>query len=281
VGTGLAGAGYLCGFSYFTSSNPAIVLLMFWLFSLSMTSFSFFGSALVNSERTAVVVGFLLFVVGTFFQVIVGAGALYFYDPAISPIYRRVFFHYPPFNFAKIFIGIGFAIGTESIEGIVAGEDTFYFSWAELNAGEFPLSDNMLYLCFNFIEYFFVAWYLDYLMTADSGRPQPPYFCCLPSFWGCRFGRQKITSFEAIHALQPTSPHGDGNALLPPAIRVQGLDKIFRTGSCGRTSARDVHALKNVNLDVKDNRLFCMLVSRAHLCGCNACARRTAALLVF
>ena len=94
-------AGFVCGFQYFYSSNPFIIFGLFWLFSLAMTSFSFFASSLINTERTAVAVGFLLLVVGSFFQVIVGAGTVYFYDDAISPLYRRVLFHYPPFNFAK------------------------------------------------------------------------------------------------------------------------------------------------------------------------------------
>eukprot|EP01043_Picozoa_sp_COSAG02_P058023 COSAG02_NODE_7149_length_3156_cov_1.175990_2_plen_640_part_00 len=88
-------AGYICGFQYFHHSNPVIVFLAFWLFSLSMSAFSFFASAIVQTERVAVVIGFLLFVVGTFFQVIVGAGTVYFYEPDMDPIYRRIFYHYP------------------------------------------------------------------------------------------------------------------------------------------------------------------------------------------
>ena len=84
-------AGYICGFQYFHHSNPVIVFLTFWMFSLAMTAFSFFASAIVQTERVAVVIGFLLFVVGSFFQVIVGAGTVYFYEPDMDPIYRRTF----------------------------------------------------------------------------------------------------------------------------------------------------------------------------------------------
>ena len=51
-------AGYICGFQYFHHSNPVIVFLTFWLFSLAMSAFSFFASAIVQTERVAVVVGF-------------------------------------------------------------------------------------------------------------------------------------------------------------------------------------------------------------------------------
>ena len=151
-------AGYACGFQYFRHSNPLIVFLTFWLFSLAMSAFSFFASAMVSTERVAVVIGFLLFVVGTFFPVIVGAGTVYFYEPDMSPIYRRVFYHYPPFNFAKLFVGIGFAIGEQSYQGMLGDNNAFYFSWEHLLEGEFPLSDNMFYLLMNFVEYMGVAW---------------------------------------------------------------------------------------------------------------------------
>ena len=50
-------AGFLCGFQYFYSSNPFVIFTLFWFFALAMTSFSFFASSLISTERTAVVVG--------------------------------------------------------------------------------------------------------------------------------------------------------------------------------------------------------------------------------
>ena len=257
-------AGYLCGFQYFHHSNPIIVFLTFWMFSLAMTSFSFFASAIVQTERVAVVIGFLLFVVGTFFQVIVGAGTVYFYEPDMDPIYRRVFYHYPPFNFAKIFVGIGFSIGEQSYMGMLGEDNSFYFSWEHLITGEFPLSDNLFFLVMNFLEYGFAAWYLDYIFTSDAGRPQPFYFPLLPSFW-CPSKKKKTSPLGASRSFadlgdvleQDMNPTHSSNTA--PAIQVVGLEKVFRTGTCGVRSANDVHALKGFDLTVKQNRVFCLL----------------------
>lgn len=254
------GAGYLCGFAYFRHSNPAVVMLTFWMFSLAMTAFSFFASAVVSTERTAVVIGFLLFVVGTFFQVIVGAGTFYFYEPDISPIYRRVMYHYPPFNFAKLFVGIGMKIGQENYEGMLdeSAGPVLYYSWSDLCSGEYPLLDNMFYLVMNFFEWFFAAWYLDYILTADNGKPQPCYFLCLPSFWGCSSKRGDKAATASGRSFVGVDIAGLGLSA-QPAIQVSGLDKTFRTGSCGRPSKTDVHALKAMDLTIRNQRVYCLL----------------------
>ena len=35
---------------------------------------------------------------------------------------------------------------------------------------------------------------------------------------------------------------------------IRRMDQMFHTGSCGKASAKDVHALKNMDLEVKDSR---------------------------
>ena len=175
-----------------------------------------------------------------------------------------IFYHYPPFNFAKVFIGIGFSIGEQSYQGMLSDENSFYFGWDHLITGEFPLSDNLFYLLMNFVEYCSAAWYLDYILTSDAGKSQPFYFPFLPSFWCSSIKKKSSTlaggpSFADLsnvfeEDMNPT--HGSDTAT---AIHTQGLEKVFRAGTCGVQSANDVHALKDFDLTIKMNRVFCLL----------------------
>eukprot|EP01043_Picozoa_sp_COSAG02_P058022 COSAG02_NODE_7149_length_3156_cov_1.175990_1_plen_272_part_10 len=175
----------------------------------------------------------------------------------------NVFVRAQPFNFAKVFIGIGFSIGEQSYQGMLSEDTSFYFNWEHLIAGEFPLSDNLFYLVMNFLEYGVAAWYLDYILTSDAGKSQPFYFPCLPSFW-CPSMRKKSStlsggaSFANLGVVeQDMNPtHGSGTT---PAIVARDLEKVFRAGTCGVQSANDVHALKDFNLTVKTNRVYCLL----------------------
>ena len=117
----------------------------------------------------------------------------------------------------------------------------------------------------NFLEYGLVAWYLDYILTSDAGRPQPWYFPWMPSFWFPSMKKKKSTldglgssSFADIgdaveHDVNPAHSSSDA------AVQVVGLEKVFRTGTCGISSANDVHAVKQLDLTIKQNRIFCLL----------------------
>ena len=194
----------------------------------------------------------------------------------IHPARDRVFYHYPPFNFAKVFIDIGMEIGTQDFEGVLEG-DRLYYSWSNLGEGDFPTGSNLWYLLMNFVEYGLLAWYLDLLVTSDAGRPQPWYFPFLPSFW-CKRRKQRSPKGAAAGFHGGGSGAGAGGRLeMNPvqsgslgnggplagqsvALRVDGLDKTFRVGQCcGRASSSDVHALKDCSFEIKNGRVFCLL----------------------
>ena len=118
--------------------------------------------------------------------------------------------------------------------------------------------------------------YLDYVLTSDAGKPQPFYFPCMPSFW-CTSRRRKQQplahsgSFADLGALGG----GDVNPAHDPrqaAVLVTGLDKVFRTGTCGTSSSDDVHALKEFDLTIRHNRVYCLL-------GPNGAGKTVCALL--
>ena len=258
--------GYAMGFNYFQSSDPTLVFFMFWLFGMAMTAFSFCASTATKNERIAVVLGFMIFIVGTFFQLVVAAGTVYFYDPEVSPVYRWMLYHYPPFNFAKIFLDIGLRIGTKSFLG--AGVD-YHYSWAELYAGAYPTIDNYYYLVGNFFEYCALAWYLDYVLSTDQGVPKRWGFIFEKSFWG--YGEEARAHKEALlraRAINQTSDaelemrdFDGGSVDGRVAVEIEGLEKTFPAGFVDKLmgDTQDVHAVRGTSMRIKHGSLFCLL----------------------
>lgn len=59
----------LLRFSMFLHNDFSLLLMLFWLFSLAMTSFSYTLSCLVKKPQAAMYIGFSVFIVGWMFQV--------------------------------------------------------------------------------------------------------------------------------------------------------------------------------------------------------------------
>lgn len=57
-------------FNYFLKNDFGLLLLLFWLFSLSMTSFGYMLSVFVSKTQGAVYLGFSVFIVGWIFQTV-------------------------------------------------------------------------------------------------------------------------------------------------------------------------------------------------------------------
>eukprot|EP00882_Tetradesmus_deserticola_P015418 GHRQ01016428.1.p1 GENE.GHRQ01016428.1~~GHRQ01016428.1.p1 ORF type:complete len:211 (+),score=89.67 GHRQ01016428.1:306-938(+) len=82
-------------FNYFLKNDFGLLLMLFWLFGLAMTSFSYTLSVLVKKSQAAVYLGFSVFIVGWIFQSVIFVAQLpYRADTYYSEtnVYGRVFF---------------------------------------------------------------------------------------------------------------------------------------------------------------------------------------------
>lgn len=68
-------------FNYFLKNDFGLLLLLFWLFGLAMTSFSYLLSVFVSKTQGAVYLGFSVFIVGWVFQTVQFLAKLP-YDPS-------------------------------------------------------------------------------------------------------------------------------------------------------------------------------------------------------
>lgn len=82
-------------FDYFLKNDFGLLLLLFWLFGLAMSSFSYLLSLFAARPQGAVYLGFSVFIVGWVFQTVIFIGQLpyspsYYYSTT-NP-WGRVFF---------------------------------------------------------------------------------------------------------------------------------------------------------------------------------------------
>jgi hypothetical protein len=88
-------AGMALQFNYFLRNDFGLLLMLFWLFGLAMTSYSYVLSVLVKKAQAAVYLGFSVFIVGWVFQTVIFVARLpYRADTYYSEtnIWGRVFF---------------------------------------------------------------------------------------------------------------------------------------------------------------------------------------------
>jgi hypothetical protein len=68
--------GLILQFDYFKKNDFGVMLILFWLFGLAMTSFSYFLSVFMKQSQSAVYLGFVIFIVGWVFQTVQFAAQL-------------------------------------------------------------------------------------------------------------------------------------------------------------------------------------------------------------
>ena len=68
----LMAAGAAFQFEFFLRTNPAVLLLLFFLFALALSQLGLLLSVLIHRTKTAVVVGMLLFIVGLLLVLVLG-----------------------------------------------------------------------------------------------------------------------------------------------------------------------------------------------------------------
>lgn len=74
-------SGMVLQFNYFLKNDFGLLLLLFWLFSLAMTSYGYLLTVFVSKTQGAVYLGFTVFIVGWVFQTVQFIGNLP-YHPA-------------------------------------------------------------------------------------------------------------------------------------------------------------------------------------------------------
>jgi ABC-type multidrug transport system fused ATPase/permease subunit len=260
-----------------------VMLLLFFMFSLSMIFVAFFITTLVRRVRSAVSIGTLVLIIGLVFMFVIFSGPVAGYiwwEQGTSPAGWAVLMFLPPFNFGALYLMIAtLSAGSYDFatDSLVAGPG---FTWSQLfqpipaasqptfGTFNFPLPVQFLYfLLWNMAFYALLTWYCDNVIPDEFGQRRPLYFFLMPSYWGCgRARRRKPVTLTAPpretdeddDVYEARCRALDASQADAQAVRLTELRKVYNDGLLDRKAARKV-AVSNSSWGLESGKLLALL----------------------
>uniref|UniRef100_H0Z0L6 Cholesterol transporter ABCA5 n=1 Tax=Taeniopygia guttata TaxID=59729 RepID=H0Z0L6_TAEGU len=225
--------------SLFPQSSAFVIFLLFFLYGVSSVFFALMLTPLFKKSKHVGIVEFLATLVFGF----VGLNIVLLED------------------FPKSFVWIlsplcqcSFLIGVAQVMHLEDYEDGATF--ANINAGPYPLCISLILLVLDSIFYLLVAVYLDQVMPGEFGLRRTPFFFMKPSFWSKRRKNYKELYESSINGslsfseiVEPVPAEFQGKE----AIRISCVQKTFRK------KGETVEALRNLSFDIYEGQITALL----------------------
>jgi ABC-type multidrug transport system ATPase subunit len=281
-------SGWCCRFDFFINTPFWISFLVFFSFSITMVIFAFFVSTFVNNQRSAYTLSYAFLIAGLALQAVFSRAELVyylFYSDTIETsgiILRTLFSLYPPFSFSKIFDDITRIASSHESDSTfqwIPGRRVVASDLVNPIHGDFILRGTYTAVStmttfgimgLNFLLYMLLAWYLDHIIGENRGVSDTWLFFLKPSYWCPARKKSRKTSLnretlveskttdsaaeevEKVKLLESSGEDAKG-------IRVIGLSKVYRKYPLGIKSKKDLHALSQFYMDVKEGELLALL----------------------
>ncbi|CAM6059930.1 unnamed protein product [Sphagnum tenellum] len=219
----------LLSFTVFPRSDPSILFLLFFLFTLSLIPFGFFLSVFFSKAKLAAIV------------------APFVHFTAILP--RYIFFQT---SHAQAILGksatslLPPSAYTFGVDLVALYEGAGYgLRWVNIMEDAFSMAWILFLLLVDLIVYAGLAWYLEQVLPSEYGAVQPPWFLFAPSYWqggvlGVAAGpsasyevrlSDSIPGDEMVTMVQEEieEPYLSTDGQLP-AVHIEKLRKVFVGG---------------------------------------------------
>jgi hypothetical protein len=255
----------------------------------------FLVSTCVRQARTATILGFGIFLIGSIMQ----AFATVIFADSTPQGYRILFSFFPFTLLAQGMSQLGDKSNTEASDGMRWSERTD-------NTDGWSMQANYNWFIVDFFFYMFWALYFDQVIENENGIRQSPCFCVMPSYW-CKKKRvpagAKLVKAKNGDIQMVTSPSGNEKKVVAHGsdaketdevrlkrglsqalagedvdvmdetarvetltddeapVRIVKLGKVFRATNwcCQHDPKRDFHAVRGISLALDRNKLFCLL----------------------
>eukprot|EP01088_Endostelium_zonatum_P016705 TRINITY_DN4623_c0_g1_i1.p1 TRINITY_DN4623_c0_g1~~TRINITY_DN4623_c0_g1_i1.p1 ORF type:complete len:965 (+),score=237.77 TRINITY_DN4623_c0_g1_i1:83-2977(+) len=162
--------GYVFDFPFFTKNNFGTYFFLFFLFAMSLIPVGFLISTILKRVRNAIMVGFLVFVIG--FAFIIAANLVY--DEDTRPL--QILSLFAPCVFAKGVGDLNLYSATDASSGLALKDAWDY-------TDNTPLGAVYIWLIADGILYLLLALYFDNVVPNEYGTRRELYFFVLPSYW--------------------------------------------------------------------------------------------------
>ena len=253
----------------FLKTNWFVLFAMFFTFGMSLVCLAFLLSTLVNTGKSALILGFVILAVSFILNLFVANGAAVYqmYNPVVTRALPIILCFYPPFDFAKIFSDISYKSLPEYNKFTRKYTPGPGFQWSDLyGENEYfdltsPPTANSFYILLGLSAGFLIiAWYLDNVLPGATGISRKPWFFLMPSFYGIRFDGKLLggdnyqtrwTQEEMLRRPVDDPVRMEYENVRNPdinyALRIVGLKKTYTRWFGLRKSQQ---ALKGLNLGV-------------------------------
>lgn len=286
----LCTVGILAGFDTFTNTPYLILIIVFSSFVLAMIALACFLATVLKSMKAGYTISYGFILGGLVLQsFMANVRLLYMLHSDMLPMWIRIvhyiLFLYPPFNFAKAYGDIARRSGRRFSRHDRAWVNGPGFTWrsfvhnirGDLAGMKYRVpctGITVLILLADAAFFMLLTWYFDHVMENNRSSGQPPYFIFTKKFWRCR--RRKSTevaeegsemiimthSEDSIDSVEMHRKHVIRSSLSDvhkDGVKFVNISKTFAMGFCGVSSAKDIHAVKSVYLEVNKNTLLALL----------------------
>eukprot|EP01132_Coremiostelium_polycephalum_P010315 gene10315-12659_t len=268
----LTASGYIFQFDFFKKNDFGTFFFLFLLFSISMVTFVFFLSVLMNRSDIATSIGFVIFLVGILIQ---GIASFAFQEDFFVAV--RVILSFLPFALLSK--------GITDLSDASAGSTADGLRWSErFDNAWFDLNTVYGWLIFDFFLFLILALYLDNVIPNIYGTSRGPFFLFKPSYWKStpskpkqekskKPKKPKTTKKKSKNEveLQNKLDSDDEDVLqekenvlsnnLPEtnAVKIVNLRKVYtkKKGCCGEK--KEFAAVKGTCLSIDQGQLFVLL----------------------
>ncbi|EDO32070.1 predicted protein, partial [Nematostella vectensis] len=226
---------------FFGESNYLVLLIVFYLYGLSIIMLSFMMSPLFKNPKTA---GFIASLFTAIFAVLI----IPLTGPSIPQYAKWLVSIFSPTAFA-------FALN----EAVEVHPGAQFSNLA--TKGDFPVLNCIVMLIVDILLYLLIALYLDAVVPAEYGRRQPPYFIFQPSFWKTMFQRgggsleahgvrRQLSAHEVYSSedVEPVAQEMHGRE----AISIHNLKKVF-------PGKKPTVAVDGISMDIYEGQITALL----------------------
>ncbi|XP_039005388.1 ABC transporter A family member 2-like isoform X2 [Hibiscus syriacus] len=299
--------GMMFQFDFFLNNSFAVLFFVFFLFQLNMVKtcslifsddlfvfmipyvdflmldgqvgFAFMLSSFISKSSAATTIGFFIFIIGFFTQIVTSAG--FPYSHTFSRTLQNIWSLFPPNLLAEALNLLSEATNTPQDIGV---------SWSRRtecapNDDEciITINDIYIWLVATFFVWFVLAIYFDNIIPNASGVRRPVFYFLMPGYWTGKGGKEEEGGICSCIYSAPPVEHNtpDDEDVLQEenlvktqaregivdqnvAVQIRGLAKTYHgTRSCSCCckwkKTAPYHAVKGLWVNLAKDQLFCLL----------------------
>ncbi|GMJ04964.1 A. THALIANA ABC2 HOMOLOG 1, ABC2 homolog 1, ATP-binding cassette A2 [Hibiscus trionum] len=270
--------GMMFQFDFFLNNSFAVLFFVFYLFQLNMVGFAFMLSAFISKSSSATTIGFFIFIIGFFTQIVTSVG--FPYDDTFSQTLQNIWSLFPPNLLAQALNILSDATNTPQDIGV---------SWSRRTECApndedcvITINDIYIWLVATFFVWFVLAIYFDNIIPNASGVRRPIFYFLMPGYWTGKGGKEQEGGVCSCIGSAPPVEHStpddedvlqeenlvktqarEGIVDRDVAVQIRGLAKTYpgsrSCGCCKCKKTAPYHAVKGLWVNLAKDQLFCLL----------------------